>query len=573
MQRRLWLLVGAVAAVLVLAISATATTKVAGSTRASSLAAAPFAQAWANVPRTAAGRKAKDVLVFGSEQDPAGFNTLQATENSFWAQVQGPTVAVRGIYIVDNKGQYVLDLASSVTATKTALTINLRPDANWNWGGKKVPVTNADLVYTWKQIVDPKNQAASTTGYDQIASVKLKGTKTAIFTWKAGKPFADYRDMFGIVLPSKAVVGQDFNTFWSNCICGTDGKPISDGPFILTNFTKGQGVTLKANPLWYGKKPGLKEIDFKLLTDTNSEIQAMRGGEVDAIFPSPQTALSELVHQSGLTYNATPGFVLEHLDFQMGPQGHPLLKQLWMRQAIALAINRASLIKAIFSSYAPGQKPLNNLLYLIGPDSVPHFNRWATAPAKALAMLKAHCTGGPTKPTRGNTAIWTCNGQQASFRWFTTVGNQRRATSEAIFEQQLGAIGIKINPTFMPGPAVLFGKVLPSHDYDIAEYAGVFGSPDPSNQDSTFTPGDGNYVNYNNPKYTALINSAEADLVPASRKAKFQQADTILANDVPNFPLYASPVILVHKSAVKGMENSNNPTSVGPTWNAEEWHW
>jgi len=558
---------------MILAVSATATTKVAGSTRASSLKAAPFAQAWANVPRTAAGRKAKDVLVFGGEQDPAGFNTNQATQNSFWAQVEGPTVAVRGMYVIDNNGGYHLDLAASVKATPTSLTINIRPDANWNWGGKKVPVTNADFVYTWKQIVDPNNQAATTTGYDQISGFTLKGTKSVTFHWKAGRPFADYRDLFGIVLPSKALVGQDFNSYWANCICGNDGKPISDGPFILTNFTKGQGVTLKANPFWYGHKPGLREIDFKLLTDTNSEIQAMRGGEVDAIFPSPQTALSELVHQSGLTYKSVPGFVLEHIDIQLGPQGNPLLKQIWMRQAIALAINRHSLIKAIFSSYSPGQKPLNNLMYLIGPDSVPHFAKWNSAPGKALALLKAHCTGGPSKPTRGNSAIWTCNGQQASFRWFTTVGNQRRATSEAIFEQQLGAIGIKINPTFMPGPPVLFGKVLPSHDYDLAEYAGVFGSPDPSNQDSTFTPGDSNYVQYNNPKYTALINSAEKDLNPASRKAKFQQADQMLANDIPNFPLYASPVILVHKSAVKGMEASDNPTSVGPTWNAEFWHW
>src|SRR3954470_8449693 len=127
MQRRLWLLVGAAIAVMVLAISATATTKVAGSKHGATLAAAPFAEAWANVPRTAAGRKAKDVLVFGGEQDPAGFNTNQATQNSFWAQVEGPTVAVRGMYVIDNNGGYHLDLASSVKATPTSLTINIRP--------------------------------------------------------------------------------------------------------------------------------------------------------------------------------------------------------------------------------------------------------------------------------------------------------------------------------------------------------------------------------------------------------------------------------------------------------------
>ena len=75
MHRRLWLLAGAAAAVLLLAASATATTKVAGSARGSTLAAAPFAQSWAQVPRTPAGRKAKSVLVFGMEQDIVGFNT------------------------------------------------------------------------------------------------------------------------------------------------------------------------------------------------------------------------------------------------------------------------------------------------------------------------------------------------------------------------------------------------------------------------------------------------------------------------------------------------------------------
>ena len=85
MQRRLWLLVGAAAAVLLVAATATATTRVAGSASSAKLAAAPFAQAWANVPRSPAARKAKSVLVFGMEQDAAGFNTLQADENAYWA--------------------------------------------------------------------------------------------------------------------------------------------------------------------------------------------------------------------------------------------------------------------------------------------------------------------------------------------------------------------------------------------------------------------------------------------------------------------------------------------------------
>jgi peptide/nickel transport system substrate-binding protein len=591
MHRRLWLLAGVAAAVVAVIATGSATAKVAtsaGAANAASLHAAPFAQAWAHVPRTTAGRKAKSVLVFGGEQDPSGFNILQAEQSSFWAQVEGVTPVIRGVYIIDQNGNYHLDLASKVVGNKSGLTITLRPDANWNWGGKKVPVTAQDLVYTWQQLVSPNNQVASNTGFINIGGYKIKNSKTVTFTWRSScpagteaagtcavGPFADYRDLFTApVYPSKALAGLDWNTLWANCVCGSDGKPISDGPFILTNWTKGQGVTLKSNPMWYGTKPGLKEIDFKLLTDTNTEIQAMRGGEVDAIFPSPQTALSQLVNAPGLTYKVTRAYIMEHLDLQQGPQGNPLLKQPWMRQAIMKAISRVSLIKAIYGSYAPGEKPLNSLEYILGPNAKPVFDKWSTAQGQAVKLLAQHCSGGPSKPTRGNSAVWTCNGQKAEFRWFTTVGNQRRATSEAIFAQQLGAVGIKIDPTFMPGPSVLFGKVLPSHDYDIAEYAFVFGTPDPSGNDAVYKTGGGqNYTTYANPKVDALIKAAGIDFNPTTRVQKYQQVDSILANDLPVIPLYASPSILVYKNSVKGMESSNNPLSEGPTWNAEQWHW
>jgi peptide/nickel transport system substrate-binding protein len=575
-----------------MATSATATANVATSAaaRTASLHAAPFAEAWAQVPRTPAARKAKQVLVFGGEQDPSGFNILQATQSSEWAVIEGISPVIRGIYIQDNNGNYKLDLASKVVADKSGMTITLRPDAYWNWGGKKLPVTNQDLVYSWKAEIDPNNQAASNTGYINIGSYTLKGTKTVTFHWRtscppgteangtcAVGPFADYRDLFAAplgVYPSKALAGLDWNTLWANCVCGNDGKPVSDGPFMLTNWTKGQGVTLKANPFWYGKKPGLKEIDFKLLTDTNTEIQAMRGGEVDAIFPSPQTALSQLLNQPGLVYDVHRAFNMEHISIQQGPQGNPLLKQPWMRQAIVLGINRVSLIKALYSSFAPGVKPLNSFEYLLGSAAMPHFAKWTSAPGKALALLKQHCTGGPSKPTRGNTAIWTCNGQKAEFRWFTTVGNQLRATSEAIFEQQLAAIGIKIDPTFMPGPGVLFGKVLPSHDYDLAEYAESLSTPDPAGLDSYWKCGSpGNFHSYCNKKVDKLIAAAGNDFNPKTRQATYEQVDQILANDLPAFPLYARPTILVYKKTIKGMEKSNNPLSVGPTWNAEDWSW
>ena len=104
MHRSVWILAGVGAAVMLFATSATATTKAAGSARSATLAAAPFARSWADVPRTAAGRKAKSVLVFGMEQDVAGFNVLNANSNGLWASITGVEPTIRGIYIIDNNG-------------------------------------------------------------------------------------------------------------------------------------------------------------------------------------------------------------------------------------------------------------------------------------------------------------------------------------------------------------------------------------------------------------------------------------------------------------------------------------
>ena len=82
-----------------------------------------------------------------------------------------------------------------------------------------------------------------------------------------------------------------------------------------------------------------------------------------------------------------------------------------------------------------------------------------------------------------------------------------------------------------------------------------------------------NYKLYCNRKVDNLLKAGDAELDPTKRTADYQQAAALMAADVPVIPLYSPPNILVYKSAIKGMQDSNNPTQEGPTWNAELWHW
>jgi ABC-type transport system substrate-binding protein len=75
-----------------------------------------------------------------------------------------------------------------------------------------------------------------------------------------------------------------------------------------------------------------------------------------------------------------------------------------------------------------------------------------------------------------------------------------------------------------------------------------------------------------NNKVTNLLKLGDRTANPSKRTKIINQADSIMSGLVPVIPLYAQPSILVHKSSVKGMGQSLNPSSIGPTWNAEQWH-
>jgi peptide/nickel transport system substrate-binding protein len=568
MRNRLWLLAGAAIAVLLVAATATATTKVSSSADSATLAAAPFAQSWAQVPRTVAARKAKSVLVFGQEQDIVGFNTNLTCCNQFWAGVQTVPV-IRGAFITNNKLQNIKDLVTSAKATRTTLSYTIRPDANWNWGGKKIPVTYKDFVYTWQQIVDPKNDLVGRDGYDQITGYTHKGQKQITFKWK--KPYAAWQLLFSGVYPAQALAGQDFNKIWTNCICGSDGKPVSDGPFMLTNYTKGQGSTLKVNPFWYGKKPGLKEIDFKIITDTNTEVQAMRGGEVDAINPTFGLNLLPLKTTPGITYNQVPGLFQEHIDIQFGKQGQPLLRSPWMRKALMMGINRTAIIKTVYGDMAGNTKPLDSLVYYQSDAAYKaDFSKWNYNPKQALALLKAHCSGGPST-VGGSGGTWTCSGFPARFRFTWTAGNATRTTQEAIVKAELKDLGIDISDASLPANVVFGPTGIPSGNYDLADFAWVT-SPDPAGFVPTWgCGGDSNYLNYCNRAATKLMDASNSELDPHKRALDFAKADALMANDVPSIPLYSRPNPLIWKSGITGM--SNNASLTGFAWNAESWKW
>jgi peptide/nickel transport system substrate-binding protein len=510
--------------------------------------------------------KVGGTVVFGAEQEPPCLNSYLAGCNNTWTSWTAGT-ATRGLYIETPDFKFVPDLAAGeakiVSKPQQRLTVTIKKNAVWNDG---TPVTYKDFVYTMQANLDPKNDVAGRSGWDSIQRVVplSKDGKTFRIDWK--KPFAPWKAfLINQLYPAHALQGQDFNNVWLTDMNNPkSGKPIGDGPFIITNYTKGQSITMTRNPKWWGPhKPYLDKVVFVFRTNTDTEIQAIRGGEVDAIYPQPQLQLADLKSQSGLTIQSNAGTTLEHLDFnETAKGGMPLLRAPWFRQAIAYSIDRNALVKQLFATLNPKLTPLHNLTYTNNQaEYKPHFQVYTYNPSKVASLMQGHgCS-------KGGDGIWVCSGTRASLKFGTTAGNKLRELAQEIMQAQAKNAGIELVPN--NSPSRIFFPQVSDFNYQVALFAWV-GTGDPIGQIDIYgCGGESNWKGYCSNKVTSLLRQSDSELDPQKRINLVNQADQIMALNVPTLPLYQKPTYFAFKSKLHGARD--NPTLQGPTDNMEDW--
>jgi peptide/nickel transport system substrate-binding protein len=377
------------------------------------------------------------------------------------------------------------------------------------------------------------------------------------------KPYAGWKDLFSQIVPAHKVRGQNFNTYWAN------SWDVASGPFKFERWQKGSQLVLSRNTNYGGTKSKVNQIVFRFIPDTNTQFQAMRGGEVDMIAPQPQLQIADIKKQAGIRVQSGPEFAWEHLDFQLGAKGHPALRQPYVRQAIVTGINRQQIANALYREIAPGLPVLNNAIFkpFQGEYQAHRWQPFGFSQKKAISLLRAKgCTGGPATPSSSNNDIYSCPGVgKLSFTFYSTAGNQLRELAFQIMQRQLKSIGVDLVSRFRTG---VF-SVLPTREWDMFLFTWI-GSPDPGGSVEIHKcGGDQNDGVYCNRRVTQLLDRSQNEVNPTRRTALLNQADALMARDLPTLPLFARPGFLIHKSSVSSV--LKNPTSEGPTWNSELW--
>jgi len=516
-------------------------------------------------------------LVVGAEQEPDCLDWISSCAGSSWGYWIANVGTMPRAYDVlkqgDEYGYSPNELLTGEAAISTSasgqqvVTYKLNPSAVWSDGQ---PITSADFKYTWEQITTGTD-IYDQTGYKNIESVDASDPTTAVVTYAAGKNYAAWKGLFGGgygIFPShilSALPDRD--------AAMKDGYQWSGGPWMITEWAKGESLTVVPNPKWWGaSKPHLDKVVYKFVADTSAEFTAFKAGEVKAIYPQPQLDAVDQI-TSGLP-DANSVYTDQTGNFEalwMNNSAAPL-DSLSVRQAVAYALDRDAIVNKLF-----GGLGVNKALQVINAPIVSQFsdNEAFAGYTKDLDKVDELLTGDGW--AKGSDGIYAKDGKPLEITIKSTAGNKRRETTETILQEQLKQAGITLTIANTKA-GDLFGTILPSGDFQMGLYAQVLTTLDPGrcllfcseNIPSAANDNSGqNWTRTNVSDLDPLLTTVDTDLDDSARTEANKQADEITASNLITLPLDPLPNILLWSKGVVGPVSDN--AVMGPFWNISEW--
>jgi peptide/nickel transport system substrate-binding protein len=526
-----------------------------------------------NGPTTTVAVPQGGTLTIGAEQDGDCWDWIGSCAGSSWSYWDGQLQTIPNAFNTSGSGGDLAQtpgavLAGMPTATFSpveTITYKINPAAVWSDG---VQITCDDFAYT----ADQEQNATDIydrTGYVDIDKVTCPDPKTVVVTYKQGKTFAGWQQLFSStvgILPSHILRGKNRDNLMKN------GYSWSGGPWI-GKWDKGVSVTLTPNPRYWGEKPKLDKVVFKVVQDTNAEFQDFKSGQVDAIYPQPQIDVINAI-SSGLgtdtnsVYNANTAS-LEALWLNNARFPFNIVA---VRQAFGYALNRDQLVNQLFGKL--GVKTASQSLNppVLGPYSDQQaFAGYTQDLSKVSSLMQG---AGFTKDASG---YWAKGGQEAAFVFNSTTGNARRAVTETVLQSQLKSAGFKMTIQ-NKDPSDLFGTVLPNGTYVAALYAQVLTALTPGlcnimcskNIPSAANQNSGqNWTRTNVPAVDKQEEIVDTSTDDSARKAAAAQGDKEMAATMVTLPLDPLPDICLWHKNVVGPIGDNAIESM--FWNLNQW--
>jgi peptide/nickel transport system substrate-binding protein len=428
-------------------------------------------------------------------------------------------------------------------------TFKLRPGLKWSDGQ---PLDARDIDYTWKLWNNPAFGASITTGFNLIKSATVSSDNLSI-TFHLSQPFSPFPSIWtdGLLAPMPAHIFSEMNP--GNILKSAQNldPTVTSGPFTLTESKHGDEYTVTRNPNYYQAAQGLPYLDkivFRIVSDQDTILKDLQAGAITSSWfldVSKTPTYKTLSNYSLVTAPVSANYEAIHFNLK-----NPVLQDVNIRKAISMAINHQRLIqiarhgnaKPLCTNHADSYKPgyqANAPCPTYNPDA-----------AKKLLQNDGW--------TLGSDGVFAKNGKRLEFQYSTTANNSWRQEDEEVLQQELAAIGIKIDITNYPSDT-FFGSFLPQGvvgKYDLSEFQNsyTYDADDISEYACAQVPsaannyGGQNYSFYCNPQLDKLFVQEESTTDYNARQQIFNQIHQIYLSELPFVTLYAPADIALVKS-------------------------
>ncbi|GAU65261.1 putative peptide ABC transporter substrate-binding protein [Streptomyces sp. NBRC 110611] len=482
------------------------------------------------------GSAARSGVVSASWGDPQ--NPLEPANTN---EVQGGKVLdmlFRGLKRYNPKTGEAENVVAERIETEDSRHFTVRLKPGWSFSnGEKVTARSFVDAWNYGALLDNRQKNASFFAYIEgfgkvhpeggrataktLSGLVVKDERT--FAVTLNQKFSSWPDTLGysafMPLPKAFFTDHD----------GWLAKPVGNGPYLVDSYEKGSVLRMRKWGKYPGRDPARNGgVDLRVYTDNNTAYTDLQAGNLDLVDDVPASQLRNVKIDLGDRYINQPAGIIQSLTF-------PLYDRRWsrpgmekVRRGISMAINREEITKEIFQrTRTPATDWTSPVLGAAGGYQAGLCGDACVFDAAGARRLIKEGGGIP-----GGRMSITYNADTGSHKdWVDALCNSvNRALRDdnACVGNPVGTFADfrnKITARTMPGPFRAGWQM----DYPLIQN---FLQP------LYYSNGSSNDGKYSDAGFDRLVNEANAATDIGAAVKKFQDAERILARQMPGIPLW-----------------------------------
>jgi peptide/nickel transport system substrate-binding protein len=421
-----------------------------------------------------------------------------------------------------------------------AVTYTIRENARWGDGRA---ITSDDVMFTWTVGRHQQSGVGNSEFYRSLYKIDVVDART--FTLHFDKLTFEYNAINDFNLLPKHLEQEPFAdpTAYrtrTRFDADTTNPGLYFGPYRIREVATGSHILLEPNPTWWGPVPPFKEIVVRVIENTAALEANLLSGGIDMIAGELGITLDQALsfeqrHGSKFKMLFKPGLIFEHIDLNLD---NPVLADVRVRRAIAMAIDREAISKQLFAGRQPVAKTgVSPLDWVYADDILGH----GYDPQRAGALL----ADAGWNRGRGGVLI-NGKGEPLRLELAATAGNRSRELIAQVLQGQWRALGIEARIRTEPA-RVFFGQTVSQRRFpDMAMFAWISA---PENVPRTTLHSEQiptaannwagqNYTGFKNPEMDSLIERIEIELDREKRRELWRRLQELYVQETPAIPLF-----------------------------------